>query len=116
MQVEHVDAAAEAAGIAAVPGVDMVFVGPNDLAASMGFLERLDAPEVAAAIAAVEAAVLGAGCLLGTIEGRGRDAGALARDGHRLIVGPNDVSLLAAAARREADRIAGLLGAVAREG
>lgn len=109
IQVEHVDAVPQVAEMAAVPGVDMVFVGPNDLAASMGFIERLDAPEVAEAIARIEAATLAAGTMLGTIEGRGRDAGDLYRDGHALIVCPTDVGLLAVAARAEADRVAARL-------
>lgn len=109
VQIEHIDAVPDVAEIASIPGIDMIFIGPNDLAASMGFLERLDAPEVADAIGRIEAASLETGSMLGTIEGRGRDAGDLRRDGYRLIVGPNDISLLAAAARESADRIARLL-------
>ena len=46
IQVETPEAVANAAEIAAVDGVDCVFVGPNDLAASMGFLGNAAAPEV----------------------------------------------------------------------
>lgn len=53
-----VDAAAE---IAAVEGVDAVFVGPSDLAASMGVLGQQTHPDVVAAVARVFAAVQAAG-------------------------------------------------------
>ncbi|UJP08778.1 HpcH/HpaI aldolase/citrate lyase family protein [Microbacterium sp. KUDC0406] len=53
-----VDAAAE---IAAVDGVDAVFVGPSDLAASMGHLGQQTHPEVLEAVARAFAAVQDAG-------------------------------------------------------
>jgi 4-hydroxy-2-oxoheptanedioate aldolase len=46
VQIETVQAVDAIAEIAAVEGVDCIFVGPNDLAASMGFLGRATAPEV----------------------------------------------------------------------
>ncbi|WP_454692466.1 HpcH/HpaI aldolase family protein [Achromobacter aloeverae] len=46
VQVETPQAIANAAEIAAVEGVDCVFVGPNDLAANMGYLGKASAPEV----------------------------------------------------------------------
>ncbi len=53
-----VDAAAE---IAAIDGVDGVFVGPSDLAASMGVLGQQTHPEVAAAVLRTFEAVAAAG-------------------------------------------------------
>jgi len=50
VQVETTEAMAELEAIAAVEGVDGVFIGPNDLAASMGFLGKMQAPEVTAAL------------------------------------------------------------------
>lgn len=113
VQIEHVDAIEEAAAIAATPGIDIVFIGPNDLACSMGFIERLAELQVGEAITRIERAVRGAGALLGTIEGLGRDAGVLRALGYGLVIGPNDVMLLAGAARTEAGRFRGLLGAPA---
>ncbi|WP_413451625.1 HpcH/HpaI aldolase/citrate lyase family protein [Georgenia phoenicis] len=55
---EGVDAAAE---IAAVDGVDGVFVGPSDLAASMGLLGQQTHPEVVAAVHRAFAGVRAAG-------------------------------------------------------
>ncbi|GAA5071470.1 4-hydroxy-2-oxoheptanedioate aldolase [Roseibacterium beibuensis] len=50
VQVESRSALAQVAEIAAVPGVDGVFIGPADLAADMGFLGDPSAPEVRAAV------------------------------------------------------------------
>src|SRR5580704_8323790 len=50
IQIEHVDAVAEVEKIAAVPEVDLLFVGPADLAQSMGIPGQWDHPEVWAAI------------------------------------------------------------------
>lgn len=67
VQIESRLAVANAAAIAAVEGVDMLFVGPNDLAASMGAVafDHARAPDVQAAIAAVLAAGLAAGKYVG---------------------------------------------------
>lgn len=50
VQIETAEAVEVAAEIAAVDGVDGVFVGPSDLAASMGFLGQQTHPEVTAAV------------------------------------------------------------------
>ena len=67
VQAETRAAIADLANIAAVDGVDGVFIGPADLAADMGYLGRMDAPEVQAVI---EEAI-------GTIVGAGKAAGIL---------------------------------------
>lgn len=98
IQIEHVDATEHVAEFASLEGIDMGFIGPNDLAASMGRLEQLDDATVTEKIAQVERAARESGLALGTITGS-RDAGALHEAGYRLILGPNDVMLLAGAAR-----------------
>lgn len=50
VQVETVEALAEIEAIAAVDGVDGIFIGPSDLAASMGHPGNARHPEVVAAI------------------------------------------------------------------
>jgi 2-keto-3-deoxy-L-rhamnonate aldolase RhmA len=45
VMLETPEAVAHADEIAAVPGVDMVMLGPHDLTAEMGILGRFDAPE-----------------------------------------------------------------------
>ncbi|HIE60299.1 MAG TPA: 2-dehydro-3-deoxyglucarate aldolase [Microbacterium sp.] len=61
VQVETVDAVRAAGEIAAVDGIDGVFVGPSDLSASMGLLGAQTHPEVVAAVRAAFAAVTAAG-------------------------------------------------------
>jgi 4-hydroxy-2-oxoheptanedioate aldolase len=46
VQIETLPALMQLPEIAAVPGVDSVFIGPNDLAASMGFLADIPNPAV----------------------------------------------------------------------
>ena len=99
VQIEHADALPHVAAIAGVPGVDMVFIGPNDLVASMGHLEQLRHPDLARAVGEVEAEVRRQGVMLGTVEGGGRNYAALRDAGYGLIVGPDDITLLATAAR-----------------
>jgi 2-keto-3-deoxy-L-rhamnonate aldolase RhmA len=93
-QVETRSAVASATEIAAVDGLDMIFVGPFDLSASLGFMGEPDHPDVRAAIAGVERAAKAAGCLLGGIPTPERGAEALYRDGYDLVLADIDVVLL----------------------
>ncbi|WP_209427000.1 aldolase/citrate lyase family protein [Pararhodobacter sp. SW119] len=61
VQVETPAAVAAIPQIAAVEGVDAVFVGPGDLAAAMGHLGNPAAPEVQALIDRAQAAIAAAG-------------------------------------------------------
>lgn len=57
VQIETAEAVANAAAIAAVDGVDGVFVGPSDLAASMGLIGQQTHPDVTASVLTAFAAV-----------------------------------------------------------
>ncbi len=61
VQVETPAAVAAISEIAAVEGIDAIFVGPGDLAAAMGHLGNPAAPEVQGAIDAARAAIHAAG-------------------------------------------------------
>jgi 4-hydroxy-2-oxoheptanedioate aldolase len=61
VMIETPEGIANAAAIAAVPGVDAVFIGPNDLAHSMGCENRWQEPAVQAAIESALKAVAGQG-------------------------------------------------------
>ncbi len=50
IQIEHIDAAREVEAIAAIPGVDVLFVGPADLGQSMGIVGQWDHPDMWQAI------------------------------------------------------------------
>jgi len=65
LQAEHKDAVKNIDGILAAPGIDIIFVGPYDLACSMGHSDQPAHPEVEAAIATVLAAARRAGIVPG---------------------------------------------------
>ena len=102
-QIETPLAVDNVGSIAAVEGVDMLFVGPSDLSASAGHTSDLGHPEVSALIAEVETRTRVAGKWLGSIPLPGRDARALFADGYDLVISASDVSLLRLAAA--ADRL-----------
>ena len=94
IQIESVEAIAAIPSIGQVEGVDALFIGINDLAASMGFPGRTDHPEVLAKVAEAEAAILATGKVMATLPSGGRPSEALFDKGHRLIVGTGDIGLL----------------------
>ena len=104
VQIESFTAVENAAEIAAVDGVDQVFVGPSDLAASMGLLGQQTHPDVLDAVQrtfdAVRAADKPVGVNAFNLEQAQRylDAGA-----SFALVGA-DVQLLSGAARTLADK------------
>jgi 2-dehydro-3-deoxyglucarate aldolase len=65
LQIESAAALAQVDAIAATPGVDCLFVGPADLAASLGHLGDTKHPEVEAAFAAIAQAAARAGIASG---------------------------------------------------
>lgn len=69
VQVESIAAVEAIPEIAAVEGVDAIFIGPADLAASMGRLGEPNHPEVTAAIARALALCSDAGVACGSISG-----------------------------------------------
>lgn len=118
VQIEHHEAVDNLAAIGAVPGVDMLFVGPNDLSASIDRLEAMESAETQTMLARIETEAAGLSAMLGTVTGGGRGIADLARLGYRLIVAQNDVSLLVGAARAaaaERDRELSALDGTARE-
>lgn len=101
-QIEHVEGADNVEAIAEVDGIDMLFIGPNDLAGSMGLLERLEAPELRRLIEDLERRIGNSGRWMGTITGPGRDIAKLTNSGYRFVAGPNDIALFASTLRHEA--------------
>lgn len=64
-QIEQADAVDNIEDIAGVEGIDMLFIGPNDLAGSMGKFEDLNSPEVIARVTEAEKRIVSTGKLLG---------------------------------------------------
>ncbi len=65
--IESAAALAAVEDIAAVPGIDMLMIGSNDLADGIGRRGQLDHPDVAAAFARIAAAATGNGCAFGVM-------------------------------------------------
>ncbi len=86
--LENVDA------IAAVEGLDGIFVGPMDLSCSLGHFADPKHPEVQAQIRQVEEAALRHGKFLGTVAGNIQEAQALYDRGYDLVVPMSDSTAL----------------------
>jgi 4-hydroxy-2-oxoheptanedioate aldolase len=99
VQIESAAAVEHVAEICAVEGVDVVFIGVNDLAGSIGRLEQLDHPEVRNLVKRAEDIILASGKPMGTVPSAGATWQQLFERGYRMVVGPHDVILLRDAAR-----------------
>ncbi|MGV9711725.1 HpcH/HpaI aldolase family protein [Gordonia sp. NPDC003424] len=108
VQVETIDAVEQAGKIAAVDGVDGVFVGPSDLAASMGLLGQQGHPDVVAAVMSAFDAVRDKGVPVGVnaFDPAAAD-GYLAAGASFVLVGA-DVALLARGSEALAARFVGV--------
>ncbi len=93
--IESAEGVADVDAIAAVPGIDMLMVGANDLANSLGHLGNLEHPEVADAFAAIAAAAIRAGkdyAVIGLPPALVGPYGTAL--GASLVIATNDVNLL----------------------
>ena len=97
LQVETPEAIQNLDEIGKVPGVDMLFIGPMDLATSMGHFGNPAHPEVQAAIAKVEAKAKALGVPIGTISGGWEQAKGLYDRGYQLITLISDSVLISKA-------------------
>ena len=97
-QIESVAGAENAEAIAAVNGVDMVFIGPFDLSASLGRPADFDNPRHKELMAQTERVTKEAGKFLATTAYGGKTPAELFDRGYDLIVGKADVGMLRDAA------------------
>lgn len=109
-QIETAQAVEAAAEIAAVDGIDMIFIGPFDLSADLGHLGQPDHPDVRQAIERTEQAVRAAGKLLGGLPSPERSAKDLFDGGYDLVLAGSDVLLLRDAARADAAQLKAAVG------
>lgn len=93
-QIESREGVDNIEDIAAVDGLDMLFIGPADLSASLGALGDFESQAFTGAFETVQRATLAAGKWLGCIPFHNRDAARLYRDGHRLVLSGVDTLLL----------------------
>ena len=98
VQAETVTALDNLKAIAAVDGVDCVFVGPSDLSASMGYLGQPAHPEVQAAIAQALRDIAAAGKAPGTLAGNEEAIRTHAGNGAKFLgIGSDTASLVSKA-------------------
>jgi 2-dehydro-3-deoxyglucarate aldolase len=91
-QIETPAAAAALTDIGAVPGIDAVFVGPGDLAASLGHLGHVAHPEVQDAIQAIGERASRAGICAGIVAGNAIDAGRYLAWGYNFAIVGSDIA------------------------
>ncbi len=96
-QIEDAEALDDIDAIAAVPGLDALFIGRADLTVSLG-CDSLDDPRVVAAVDRVVAASLAAGRTVGMFLGRPSDTGLWRDKGASLFLLGSDHSFLRAGA------------------
>lgn len=106
-QVEHIDAVNNLDAILAVPGIEVLFVGPSDLSASMGHLGHQEHPDVQAAIDLTIKKATAAGVALATVSRNPEEAVANAQRGFQLVTLGSDLSFMNVAARYYLDRVPG---------
>jgi 2-dehydro-3-deoxyglucarate aldolase/4-hydroxy-2-oxoheptanedioate aldolase len=108
IQIETRGALAEVDAIAAIPGVDLLFVGPADLSQALGVTGELFHPDCLAAIDNVAAACKKHGKHWGAVSIGKEHAEMMLSKGCRLLSPTNDVRLLQTALGSVGDEIAEL--------
>ncbi len=104
VQIENRAGVEAAAEIAAVEGVDALFIGPSDLAASYGHLGNPNHPDVQAAIAQVHAAASSAGKATGILAPAEADARRYLAQGMRFVGVGSDLGVLRMASQALTDK------------
>ena len=107
VQLETGAALREIEAVAAVEGVDGIFIGPSDVAASLGHLGDPKDPEVQAAIKDAATRIRAAGKSAGFLTGNADDAQAMFELGFNFTAVGNDVSILASNLQNLAARFRG---------
>ena len=102
-QIETAAAVDAIPEIAAVPGVESLFVGPYDLSGSIGRLGQFDDPEVEALLDRAERAILDTRLVYGTIPVTGRSTADLVARGARLVAAGSDIGFVRAGAVQQVE-------------
>ena len=99
-QIEHVDAFANIEEIASVDGIDMLFIGPNDLAGSMGHFEDMLHEDVTTMVVDIEKRIAASGKMLGGFPLPGKTNEEVEQLGYRIIAAHADVWIFRTAAEK----------------
>lgn len=98
LQIESETAVDNIPEIAAVEGVDILFIGPNDLTVSAGHDPLDPPPDAAALIERAEAAIRATGKPMGAVPHSGLDLDAMFARGYAMVGAASELSLLRGAA------------------
>lgn len=98
LQIETEKAVDNIPEIAAVDGVDILFIGPNDLTVSSGYDPLTRSSEAAALIQRAEAAIIATGKPMGAVPHSGLSLDELYARGYALIGAASELSLMRSAA------------------
>ncbi len=107
VQIEHRDAIASVDQIAAVPGIDVLFVGPYDLSNSMGLVGQVSHPDVVAAIDKVRAACGKTNLAMGIYCSNAEQARNEIKAGVRMVAVGTDIMHMANSARSTLEAVRG---------
>jgi 2-dehydro-3-deoxyglucarate aldolase len=110
VQIESRKGIAAVAEIAAVDGVDGLFVGPSDLAAGLGYLGQFNHPEVQEAMAKVFAAAKAVGKPVGILAPVEADARRYMAQGATFVAVGSDLGVFRAGTQALRDRYMGGAG------
>jgi 4-hydroxy-2-oxoheptanedioate aldolase len=92
--IEHIEALKSISEIVSVTGLDLLFIGPGDLATSMGLKGNVDHPDVVATIKTLEEKIRESPVILGGVATTPEQANAMIKRGYRALVIGFDWSLL----------------------
>jgi 4-hydroxy-2-oxoheptanedioate aldolase len=107
VQVESRRALDNLEEIAAVEGVDGLFIGPGDLSTSLGYLGRQNHPDIVAEIERTIGRIVAAGKAAGILTGNEELAARYAKAGTRFTAIGSDLALLARSSEALAARFRG---------
>lgn len=96
IQVETAEGLANIGEIAAVEGVDLIFIGPGDLSVSIGAMGPAHAERLDAAIGTIAATALGAGRKVGIFRPSADDVGKWIKSGISFFIIASDTMFLGA--------------------
>jgi len=96
VQIENPDAIDNIPSIGMLEGIDIIFIGPRDLSASLGKLNQFSDPIVREHIERAEKAILASNCYLGSTAMNGKVASDMVERGYRLLIPGSDAMLLGA--------------------
>lgn len=101
VQIEHIDAVNAIDGILAVPGIDVAFIGPYDLTASMGIPAQFEHPDYLAVRKQILAACARHHVIPGihAVPSDPTVAGRLIEEGYRFVAYSLDITMISTACR-----------------